>query len=55
MFESYYGFQAKPFKLSPDPRFFFSSRGHGRALAYLVYGVRQSEGFIVITGEIGSG
>ena len=55
MYEDYYHFQAKPFQLSPDPRFFFSSRGHRRAMAYLVYGVHQGDGFIVITGEIGAG
>ncbi|MGB5082986.1 MAG: XrtA/PEP-CTERM system-associated ATPase [Burkholderiales bacterium] len=55
MYEAYYHFQGKPFQLSPDPRFFFSSRGHRRAMAYLVYGVHQGEGFIVITGEIGAG
>jgi putative secretion ATPase (PEP-CTERM system associated) len=55
MYEAYYHFQAKPFRLSPDPRFFFSSRGHRRAMSYLVYGVHQGEGFIVITGEIGAG
>jgi general secretion pathway protein A len=55
MYEAYYQFQAKPFQLSPDPSFFFSSKGHRRAMAYLVYGVHQGEGFIVITGEIGAG
>jgi putative secretion ATPase (PEP-CTERM system associated) len=55
MYEAYYHFQAKPFRLSPDPRFFYSSRGHRRAMAYLMYGVHQGEGFIVITGEIGAG
>src|SRR5882762_1241541 len=55
MYEAYYHFQAKPFQLTSDPRFFFSSRGHRRAMAYLVYGVHQGEGFIVITGEIGAG
>jgi putative secretion ATPase (PEP-CTERM system associated) len=55
MYEAYYHLQAKPFQLSPDPRFFFSSSGHRRAMAYLVYGVHQGEGFIVITGEIGAG
>lgn len=55
MYETYYGFTAKPFQLSPDPRFFFSTRGHRRAMAYLVYGAHQGEGFIVITGEIGAG
>jgi putative secretion ATPase (PEP-CTERM system associated) len=55
MYEAYYHLQAKPFQLTSDPRFFFSSRGHRRAMAYLVYGVHQGEGFIVITGEIGAG
>lgn len=55
MYESYYQFRARPFQLTPDPRFFFSSRSHRRAMAYLVYGVHQGEGFIVITGEIGAG
>jgi putative secretion ATPase (PEP-CTERM system associated) len=55
MYEAFYHLNTKPFQLSPDPRFFFSSRGHRRAVAYLVYGARQGEGFIVITGEIGAG
>ena len=55
MYETYYHLRARPFQLSPDPRFFFSSRGHRRAMAYLVYGVHQGEGFLVITGEIGAG
>jgi putative secretion ATPase (PEP-CTERM system associated) len=55
MYEAFYHLQAKPFQLSPDPRFFYSSSGHRRAMAYLVYGVHQGEGFIVITGEIGAG
>ena len=55
MYEAYYHFQAKPFQLSPDPGFLFPSHGHRRAMAYLVYGVHQGEGFIVITGEIGAG
>jgi putative secretion ATPase (PEP-CTERM system associated) len=55
MYEDFYKFRAKPFQLSPDPRFFFSSKGHRRAMAYLVYGVHQAEGFMVITGEIGAG
>jgi putative secretion ATPase (PEP-CTERM system associated) len=55
MYEAFYHLQAKPFQLTSDPRFFFSSRGHRRAMAYLVYGVYQAEGFIVITGEVGAG
>src|SRR5881227_598556 len=55
MYESFYGLTGKPFQLNPDPAFFFGSRGHKRAYAYLQYGLYQSEGFIVITGEIGAG
>ena len=55
MYESFYGFTSKPFQLNPDPSFFFGSRGHKRAFAYLQYGLYQSEGFIVITGEVGAG
>lgn len=55
MYDSFYKFVAKPFQLSPDPKFFFGSSVHRRALAYLKYGLEQGEGFIVITGEIGAG
>ena len=55
MYEDFYGLSGKPFQLNPDPAFFFGSRGHKRAFAYLQYGVYQSEGFIVITGEVGAG
>jgi putative secretion ATPase (PEP-CTERM system associated) len=55
MYEQYYGFKAKPFQLKPDPKFFFGSKGHKRAMAYLEYGLSQGEGFIVITGEVGAG
>ena len=55
MYESHYGLTAKPFQLRPDPSFFFGSRGHKRAMAYLDYGMSQGEGFIVITGEVGAG
>jgi len=55
MYETYYGLSGKPFQLSPDPEFFFGSRGHRRAMAYLEYGLHQAEGFIVVTGEVGAG
>lgn len=55
MYEQYYGLNAKPFQLKPDPNFFFGSKGHKRAMAYLEYGLSQGEGFIVITGEVGAG
>ncbi|MGI9334474.1 MAG: AAA family ATPase [Gammaproteobacteria bacterium] len=55
MYEPFYKLTAKPFRLSPDPRFFYNSKGHKRALAYLRYGIRQGEGFIVVTGDVGTG
>ena len=55
MYDDYYGFSGKPFQLTPDHKFFFNSKGHNRAMAYLRYGLEQGEGFIVITGGIGTG
>jgi general secretion pathway protein A len=55
MYEPFYGLSGKPFQLSPDPSFFYESRVHRRAYAYLEYGLYQGEGFIVITGEVGAG
>lgn len=55
MYESYYGLKSKPFQLTPDPAFFFASKWHKRAMSYLQYGISQAEGFIVITGDIGTG
>lgn len=55
MYEAHFGLTGKPFQLNPDPSFFYGSRGHRRAMAYLEYGLHQNEGFIVITGEVGAG
>lgn len=55
MYQKYFGLTGKPFQLNPDPDFFYGSRGHKRAFAYLQYGVHQGEGFIIITGEVGAG
>jgi general secretion pathway protein A len=55
MYESHFGFSGTPFSLNPDPSFYFQSKGHGNALSYLRFGVYQSEGFVVVTGEIGAG
>ncbi|HWP21011.1 MAG TPA: XrtA/PEP-CTERM system-associated ATPase [Burkholderiaceae bacterium] len=55
MYESHFGLSGPPFQLNPDPAFYFDSRGHSNALAYLKFGVYQAEGFIVVTGEIGAG
>ncbi|MCG7495361.1 XrtA-associated ATPase [Vibrio sp. Of7-15] len=55
MYEAHFRLTDKPFKLSPDPKFFFESPHHGRAVSYLQYGLSQGEGFIVVTGPIGTG
>ncbi len=55
MYETFYGLSSKPFQLNPDPSFYYASKQHRRAKAYLDYGVLRNEGFIVITGEIGAG
>jgi putative secretion ATPase (PEP-CTERM system associated) len=55
MYESFYGLTDRPFKLSPDPSYYFGSKQHSRARAYLEYGMHQGEGFIVVTGEVGAG
>ena len=55
MYEAFYGLTTKPFQLNPDPAFYYASKQHRRAKAYLEYGVSRNEGFIVITGEIGAG
>lgn len=55
MYEEHFSLSGAPFKLNPDPKFFFGSRSHNKAMAYLHYGLKQAEGFIVITGPIGSG
>ena len=55
MYENFFGLKSKPFQLNPDPGFYFGSKQHRRAKAYLDYGVQRNEGFIVITGEVGAG
>jgi general secretion pathway protein A len=55
MYTEHYGLTERPFQLTPDARFWFDSRTHKKAMAYLGYGLAQGEGFIAITGEIGAG
>jgi general secretion pathway protein A len=55
MYQEFYGLTGKPFQLSPDVRFFFPSKEHRRALSFLEYGLEQADGFIVITGDVGTG
>jgi len=55
MYEAQLGCHERPFALVPDPRYFFASQGHRQALNHLLYGIRREEGFVVITGEVGTG
>jgi len=55
MYKSFYGLKEKPFNLSPDPDYLFMSRGHEEAYTHLEYAITENKGFVVITGEIGSG
>lgn len=55
MYDEYYGLTGRPFQLTPDPTFYFESATHRKALSYLGYGLAQGEGFIVITGDVGTG
>lgn len=55
MYKEFFGFREKPFNITPDPRFLFSSPGHQEAYANLLYGIRERKGFIVLTGEVGTG
>lgn len=55
MYNAFFGFSESPFNLSPDPAFFYRSEQHEEALANLVYGVQGRKGFIVLSGEVGTG
>jgi len=55
MYDDHYGLSGRPFQLTPDPRFWFDTATHRKAMAYLGYGLAQGEGFIVITGDVGAG
>jgi general secretion pathway protein A len=55
MYEQYYGFVQSPFTLTPDPRFLYRSESHEEAITLLQQAIRRKEGFIVLTGDIGTG
>ncbi len=55
MYEQYYGLKENPFNVTPNPEYIYLGENHREALAQLVYGVRERKGFIVITGEVGTG
>jgi general secretion pathway protein A len=55
MYKAFYNLKRNPFEISPDPSFLFPTRRHNEALAALYYGVRRHKGFVVMTGEVGTG
>jgi general secretion pathway protein A len=55
MYEQFYGFVQPPFTLTPDPRFLYRSESHEEAITQLLHAIRRKEGFIVLTGDIGTG
>jgi putative secretion ATPase (PEP-CTERM system associated) len=55
MYEKYFNLRTKPFELVPNPAFLYMSRTHKKAIHYLYYGIRERAGFILLTGEVGSG
>lgn len=55
MYESFFNFRVKPFDLAPNPEFIFHSRSHKKAMTFLDYGIRERAGFILLTGDVGSG
>jgi general secretion pathway protein A len=55
MYEDYFGFIEKPFSLTPDPKYLYKSESHANAFELLQYAIRRREGFVVVTGDIGTG
>ena len=55
MYENYYGFAEKPFSLTPDPKYLYRSQSHANAFDLLQYAIGRREGFVVVTGDIGTG
>lgn len=55
MYKRFYNLQRNPFEITPDPSFLFTTKRHNEALATLYYGVRRHKGFVVLTGEVGTG
>ena len=55
MYESFFALKEKPFSLTPNPRFLFLSKTHNEVYAHLIYGIESRTGFVVVTGEVGTG
>ncbi|HME46404.1 MAG TPA: AAA family ATPase [Syntrophorhabdales bacterium] len=55
MYEEYFGLREEPFSIAPDPHYMYMSQGHREALAHLLYGIERDGGFVLLTGEVGTG
>ncbi len=55
MYKEYFGLKEAPFSIAPDPHYFYISEGHREALAHLMYGINSDGGFVLLTGEVGTG
>ncbi len=55
MYKDYFGFKEDPFSIAPDPQFLYMSDRHREALAHLIYGMKADSGFVLLTGEVGTG
>ena len=55
MYKEYFGLKEAPFSIAPDPHYFYISEGHREALAHLMYGINSNSGFVLLTGEVGTG
>ncbi len=55
MYKHYFSIDEKPFSITPDPRYLLLTQGHEEALAHLLYGIGNGGGFVLLTGEVGTG
>ncbi len=55
MYREYFGLKEKPFSIAPNPHYFYMSAGHREAMAHLLYGIKGEGGFVLLTGEVGTG
>jgi general secretion pathway protein A len=55
MYEEYFGLKEEPFSIAPDPHYIYMSQGHREAFAHLLYGIERDGGFVLLTGEVGTG
>ncbi len=55
MYKDYFGLKEDPFSIAPDPQFLYMSGRHREALAHLIYGMKADSGFVLLTGEVGTG